>query len=302
MATVPRGSIPSMSSQFQSMKVDNRSEKALMVRIGTLIDAIVEAQRGLANPGAGSRRSNVDNLKKPRLLTGNTENLFNAVAVNLDPSSSAANMSHQEVQIDTNIGFSNPTQKQVFANNATFKGLVDGTVYNVRARPVMKNGQVGDWAILDQVATTSSTSSADLDGDKLGATVESKVFTISRSSQQFFCGAALGFLSVTETVTVPPIPSGGTTPTQTKVKDRIGDSGTYTDIETITLPGVAISAITATDGLSSMQVKRSNPILFFTLITPTVSDFPAGRTLDVQIAQGTGAFANSTKDTVWTEF
>ena len=133
MGTVPRSSIPSIAAEMQGLRIPDKAEKALMVRVGVLIDAIVEAQRGLGNPGQGNRRKNVNNLKKPKALVGETENLFNAASITLTPSNSSANMSHQEVQIDTDPAFSDPTQKQVFANNTTFKGLVDGTVYNIRA-------------------------------------------------------------------------------------------------------------------------------------------------------------------------
>src|SRR3990167_2498978 len=121
MGTVPRGSIPSMAAQMQGLKITDKTEKALMVRVGTLIDALIEAQRGLGNPGQGERRKDVNNLKKPKPVTGNTENLFNAASISLDASTSTANLSHQEVQIDANANFSDPEQKRVFANNVTFK-------------------------------------------------------------------------------------------------------------------------------------------------------------------------------------
>lgn len=303
MATVPRGSIPSMASEFQTLRMKDKTEKALMVRIGALIDAIINVQRGLANPGQGSRRRNADNLKKPKPATGSTENVFNAVSVNLDPPSSAANLSHQEIQIDTNDNFSNPTQKQAFSNSTTFKGLLEGTVYNVRARFVTKDGQVSDWSTLDQVVTTRSTSVADIDGDGLGNQVESKDFTISNNSQEVFCGSALGFTNIVETVTSTTAPN--TTATQSKIKDRIGISAVYSDVEEITMPGIERSTMTFTnDGqaYSRMTVKRNNPIVFFTLIDPGVVSFPATRTFDVQRADAAAAYARSTKDTVWVEF
>lgn len=303
MRTVARSSVPSMASKMQGLRIEDPTEKALMVRVGTLIDAIVEAQRGLANPGGGSRRANISNLKKANKVTGSTENLFNAVSVNLDSSTSSANLSHQEVQVDLDPAFSDPTEKQVFANNTTFKGLIEGGTYNVRARLVTKNGQVSDWAILDPVITTKSTSAADLDGDSLGNTVESKEFTVSTNSQQFFCGSALGFPLVTETVTSTTAPN--TTATQSKIKIRLGTSYTYSDVEEIILPGAARSTMVFSgdgESYSSMEVKRNNPIIFFTLITPTVVSYPAVRTLDVQRADGAAAYAASTKDTVWVLF
>lgn len=304
MATVPRGSIPSMAKEMQGLKLDNREEKAMMVRIGVLIDALVEAQRGLGNPGQNTRRTNTNNLHKPKPLVGSTENLFNAANVSLDPTSTSANLSHQEVQIDTSEGFSNPTTKKVFANNITFKGLVDSTTYNIRARPVTKEGTVGDWAILDPVTTTSSTSEADLDGDSLGATVLSKAFTVSTNAQQFFCGSAAGFIDNSATTTTDNVGPVATA-TQTLVRDRIDVDGVVTNVEVITFPGFEGTPIdyTAGDGVSmTMRVTRRNPIVFFTLITPSTPTYPATAYLDVQLAQGVGAYASSTKDTVWVEF
>ena len=298
MAGVPRSSIPSVARMMQNLRVEDKAEKGLMVRIGTLIDAIVEAQRGVSNAGQVTRRANVNNLKKPKLLTGSTENLFNAASVTIDPSDSAANLSHHEVQIDANDNFSDPTTKTVFGNSTTFKGLLSGSVYNIRVRPVTKDGQVGDWSILDQVATVTGNTSADLDGDKLGQTVESKVFTISSAAQQFFCTSALGFQQL-DTGFV--FETDSNTATDVSIKDRIGTAGVYTDIETIDFPGVSMSAV-STGYNNKMVLTRPNPIVFFTLITPSVGSYPATRTLDVQFSSGGGAYSNSTEDTVWVEF
>lgn len=298
MAGVPRSSIPSVARMMQNLRVDDKAEKGLMVRIGTLIDAIVEAQRGVANAGQVTRRANINNLKKPKPLTGSTENIFNAASVTIDPSDSAANLSHHEVQIDSNENFRDPTTKTVFGNSTTFKGLLGGSVYNIRVRPVTKDGQVGDWSVLDQVSTTTGNTSADFDGDKLGATVESKNFTISNAAQQFFCSSALGFRQID---TGFNFETDTDSETDMAIKDRIGNSGVYTDIETIDFPGVSVYNV-STSYNNQMVLTRMNPIVFFTLITPSVGSYPATRTLDVQFSSGGGDYANSTKDTVWVEF
>lgn len=302
MGTVPRSSIPSIASEMQGLRIEDKTEKALMVRVGVLIDALVEAQRGLGNPGQGSRRANKTNLKKPKKLTGDTENLFNAVAITTDPTSTSSNQSHQEMQIDTDSAFGSPTQKQVFANNTTFKGLVASSTYNIRVRSVTKDGQVSDWAILDPVTTTSATGTADIDGDNLEATVESKSFTVSTASQQFFCGTALGFRQIVATDFVAPTLA---TEVQVEIKDRINvASAGYVDVEEIVFPGFAGSAMTGGAGgvAFQMTMSRTNPIIFFTLVTPTVVTYPATATLDVQISSADAAYAASTEDTVWVEF
>ena len=297
MARVPLKSIPSIAQTMQSLRIEDKTEKGLLVRIGVLIDAIVEAQRGLANPGQGSRRANVNNLKKPNRLTGSTENLFNAVSVNINPSNSAANLSHHEVQIDSNENFRDPTQKNVFGTSTTFKGLLEGGLYNIRIRPVTKDGQVGDWTILDPVSTTESTTVADLDGAKLGEVAVSKNFTIGDATQEVFCSSALGFQYI-------DTGNGGeddlSDETAFALKDREGDAGVYTDIETISFPGVAM-AISSGFGNNEF-LTRMNPIVFFTLITPDVATFPDTRNYDVQISEASGAFGSHTEDTVWVEF
>ena len=303
MRTTDRNSIPSMSAKMQGLRISDPSEKALMVRLGTLIDAIVEAQRGKANPGEGIRRANINNLKKAKKATGTTENLFNAVSVKLNSTTTSSNLSHQEVQIALSPSFNDPIQKQVFSNSAVFKGLVENGTYSVRARLVTKDGQVNDWAVLDSVRTSPGTVAADLDGTYLGTIAESKQFTIVNSGKQFFCSSSFGFTSVVDSVTTTTTPS--TTATQSKIKWRIGASYVYSDVEEITFQGIPRTATTLNSpflGLSKMTVRRNNPIIFFTLLTPTIASYPAVRTLDVQRADGNAAYAASTKDTVWVEF
>jgi hypothetical protein len=303
MAVIPKRSIPSMATEMQGLRVKDKTEKALMVRIGVLIDAVVAAQRGIANAGQGGRRVNINNLNKPKTLIGSTENLFNAISVTLEPTSSANTQSHQEIQIDTADNFSNPTTKKVFANNTTFKGLIDSTTYNIRARVVTKDGQISPWALLDPVTTTSSTSEADIYGTSLNATAISKTFTLSSASQEFFCASALGFTVETATATVGagetgPSPVAADTETTATLQINI-DSGGYVTVETITLPGIASSAMTANANGAKWEVnvKRSNPIIFFTLVQPDTSSFP-GTALLRNLINGIA----STEDTVWVEF
>jgi len=309
-SVVPRNSIPSMAAKMQSLRVDDKAEKALLVRIGTLIDTIVEAQRGSANaPGSIPRKANVNNLKKPKPLTGASENIFNGASVSIDASSSAVNLSHYEAQIDSNSNFNAPTTKEVFTTGTTFKGLATSTQYHIRIRPVTKNGQVGEWAILDSILTTGQTEGADFDGDNLGSVVLSKTFTFSSSTQDIFCAAAVGAINID--ATHPPT---GTSvahnhvalDTEVDIIDRrIGV--TTVAIEGITLEGIAPTTVGPITGggssFSDMRLTRANPIIFFNLMqAETGATFPVNYSFDVQISIAGGSFVNSVKDAVWVQF
>lgn len=286
----PRSSIPSMASKMAGLRIEDKTEKALMVRIGVLIDAIVSAQRGSSNAAGGvNRKANVNNLKKPKLLLGSTENIFNGAAVSIDPSDSAANLSHYEVQIDSDPNFSDPTSKETFTTNTTFKGLTQDTEYSIRVRPVTKDGQIGDWALLDIVTTTGETTVADIDGDSLGATVLSKSFEFTNSAQDIFA-ASNGGIYFFDNVT---------TAAANEVQIRSRRAGTV--LETVTMPGITPTNATTTD--ATLDVYRVAPIVFFNLAGPADgASFPVSYTFDVQISQGGGAFASSTQDTTWVLF
>lgn len=313
MSRVPRSSIPSMAQKMQSLRIDNPSEKAQYVRIGTLIDAIVAAQRGTGNaPGSLQRKSNVNNLKKPALLTGSTENIFNGASVKIEPTSTAVNLSHYEAQIDSDPSFSNPTSKEIFTTSTTFKGLATSTAYHIRIRPITKNGQIGNWANLDSILTTGTTQAADFDGDSLGVTVLSKTFTFNSSTQDMFCASAGGLQTISAII---PVTGSGI------ISNRAASETEYdfiarrnvTAVESVSLLGVAPTVVDG-DGSGSgagshpnaanqMILRRYNPLIFFNLMqAASGASFPVDYTFDVQISIAGAAFASSTFDTIWVQF
>jgi len=186
MGTLPERSIPSMASYIQGIKIKDKSEKALMVRVGVLMDSIVNAQRGLSNAGAKlNRRSQAINGKRPPKIVGSTENVFNGASVIIDPIASASSLSNYEIQIDSDPNFSDPTTKVVFNKNVVFKGLLPGTTYNIRVRALTKSGQSGPWSLFDPVVTTVSDglTSADFTGSIYGETPEVHTFTFNYFSE-----------------------------------------------------------------------------------------------------------------------
>ena len=202
MGTLPSRSTPSMASHMQGMKIKDRSEKGLMVRLGTLIDAVQNAQRGHANAGAGlDRRSIALNGKRPPLVYGETENVFNGASVTIDPIRSAAGLSTYEIQIDEDPNFSNPTTKVAFNKNIIFKGLTRGVTYNLRVRGITKGGQAGPWNILDPVLTTVSAgeTTADIDGYVENEIRSSKDFNFIYSNEKVFAIASFGLTNADNT-------------------------------------------------------------------------------------------------------
>ena len=201
MGTVPERSIPSMASQMQSMKIKDKAEKSAMIRIGVLIDSIVNSQRGLANAGARqNRRSAATNAKRPALVFGETENVFNGASVTIDPIRSAAGLSNYEIQIDNDPRFSDPTTKVAFNKNIIFKGLLPGTTYYIRVRALTKGGQVGPWSSLDPVITTvrQGASTADFDGTLVDNDGPSKTLTFNYASESLFAASNLGLTNFSE--------------------------------------------------------------------------------------------------------
>jgi len=292
----PRSSIPSMAAKMQGMPVEDKTEKALMVRIGTLIDAIVAAQRGSSNAAGGvSRKANINNLKKPKLLTGSSENIFNGATVSINASSSSANLSHYEAQIDSDPNFSDPTNREIFTTNTTFKGLTQDTEYHIRVRPITKDGQIGDWALLDSILTEGTTTAADIDGDSLGAVVLSKSFSFDTSAQDIFCASNGGIQIITVAGQQAPAASS------TAIQIRSRRAGTV--IETIDLPGMTPTPAATAALDSDITLTRYAPLIFFNLMGPADgATFPASYTFDVQISIAGAAFASSTYDTTWVLF
>ena len=201
MGTLPSRSTPSMTSYMQGMKIKDKSEKGLMVRIGTLIDAVTNVQRGHANAAAGlDRRSLAVNGKRPPRVVATTENVFNGASVTIDPIKTAAGLSAYEVQIDIDADFSDPTIKVSFNKNIIFKGLERGETYNLRVRGITKGGQAGPWSILDPVTTTPSleATTADFDGYVEDEARASKSFNFIYQNERIFTMASFGLQEFTE--------------------------------------------------------------------------------------------------------
>jgi hypothetical protein len=148
---LPQNAIPSMATYFQSLNGLETEEKALMIRMGVLIDAIVESERGMSNIGSAERRELDAAQKTPE---GEVNNVLRSVQINLDPTDSK-NLSHYEVQTDTDSNFSDPTSFQSFKTDLNIKGLTTDQNYSVRVRSITKAGLVSLWNTLGTVLVTA---------------------------------------------------------------------------------------------------------------------------------------------------
>lgn len=278
--TLPRSSIPSVAKYMSGLKVQDRAEKQLMVRIGTLIDAIVAAQRGSNNAGSNlDRKALQTNLSTPPRVTGSTQNIFNGISVNLDPVTDPSNLSHYEVQIDTDNTFSDPTTKIAFNTDMTFKGLTSETDYFVRARALSKNGIVSDWLDLDSIRTgaTPGINTSSIDGTLDGEQGVSEVFHFNSDAEDVFVVSNFGlrqqegdfYLSVTMDGAIQ---------------------------EKLILEGPELSTAPITYADETMTLIRYWPMAFFTLIEP--ADAPSDHFFSVIDPQD----ELTTSAVVWVKF
>jgi len=278
---LPKSSIPSFASYMSSMKMNDPTEKALMVRIGALIDAIVASQRGSANAGSTlSRRSQVISRRTPPLVTATTENILNGVSVSIDPLSRASDLSNYEVQLDSDPDFKNPTIKMPFNVNTTFKGLTAETIYYLRARALTKTGVVGPWSNLDSITTTASTSenNSAIDGTLAGISQESIDFSFNSNAEDMFVTTNFGLIQDTS-LGVVNFPNNN--PSTSFYLTLYMDTEPQ---EKITLEGIPASDESFVyDTVSVSQIKYW-PLCFFTLIEP--ADAPSTHTFSVKDANG----------------
>jgi hypothetical protein len=182
-----------------SLKLSDRAEKGILVRVGTVIDGIINSQRGHSNSGAKlDPRKPGGGLKKPPNVVGATENIFNGIAITIDPIRTSTNLSSYEIQVDDNAGFSDPFTKVTFNKSMIFKGLTAGTTYYIRARGLTKTGEAGDWVRFGNVTTTVSAQniSSDITG-LLGSNstqAQSRNMVTNFSTEDFFCAANFGLV------------------------------------------------------------------------------------------------------------
>ena len=268
--TLPKSSTPSTAKYMSSLQFSDTTEKALMVRIGTLVDAIIAAQRGNNNAGATLNRQVVgaDNRNTPPSPTGTAQNIFNGVAVSLNPVTDPSTLSHYEVQIDSNNQFNDPTTKTAFNTDMTFKGLTAETNYNLRCRSISKDGFASDWFSLGQVTTGASPggNTSAIDGTVAEVQRTSITFTFNNDAEDMFVSSNFGQES-----------SDGITNSGEFYLQVFQDAALQ---ETLTLEGYDVASDPFTYDSTAINHTRHWPLAFFTLIEP--ADSPSTHNFSVR--------------------
>jgi len=142
-----RNRLPSIQSKLRSIRGMDKDELQLFLRIGNLIDATVQAARGLANVGDQSSRTLATGIPVPAniILTS----VLDGVDINFD-AVEFDNFAHYEIQIDTSSVFSDPVTKKAFSNKFVIRGL-DSGVFFVRIRVVDRTGKVGEFSDAEEI-------------------------------------------------------------------------------------------------------------------------------------------------------
>ncbi len=154
-----RNRVPSIQSKLRSIRGMEKDELQLFLRIGNLIDATVQAARGLANVGDQQSRTPADGIPVPTNLA--VTNALDGIDINFD-AVEFDNFAHYEIQIDISSVFSDPLTKKAFSNKFVVRGLSAG-VFFVRVRVVDRTGKVGEFS--DSESATIGTPGFDNDAD-----------------------------------------------------------------------------------------------------------------------------------------
>lgn len=148
---LPQNAIPSMAQYMKNMNGVSKEEKALLIRMGVLVDAIIESERGMSNIGSAAKRE-LDQAQEQ--VEGTVTNVLRSAQINLEATDSK-NLSHYEVQTDTDSNFSDPTSYQSFKTDLNIKGLTTDQNYSVRVRSITKDGLSSLWGSLGSILITA---------------------------------------------------------------------------------------------------------------------------------------------------
>lgn len=183
---IPANSIPSLAKYFSSIRGVPTEERALLQRIGVLIDAIVESERGSSNIGGVRKRALDESMDE---VDGTVSDVLRSAQIDMDTVDSK-NLSHYEVQLDTDPNFSDPTDYESFGANLNIKGLTPDQNYTVRARQVTKDGLSSAWKELGDILVTALT--VILEATERGNAAESAPITLESSLEVLSGGAHTG--------------------------------------------------------------------------------------------------------------
>lgn len=286
---LPRNNVPSMAAYFRGMANINSDEKGLLVRMGVLIDAVIQSERGTANVGGVTKRRTRGRsgplgrrITAHPPVTGTVTNDLRAANVRLNETESP-NLSHYEVQIDTDSNFSNPTNIDVFEGAANIKGLSAGVTHSIRVRSVSKIGDTSPFNSLGSVTIT--TVFANVDGTFLGEDAVSKTFTFTQEDLEVFPMSSTRQITTDDT-------GGGATVDETDYEIKVRRD--TTDIQSIVLPGRA-----SVSPFEPYRMTRYRVPIVFDLITGTAE---GDHTFDFRVIEGTDSEKFVEQPSTWAVF
>lgn len=161
-------SFKSKLSQVQGLAVD---EKALLVRIGNLLDFLTYSQRQESNPNIRARKKS-ERVPTPQNLR--VIGITGGFIVQWDPVD-FKDLSFYQLDIDSRSNFSNPLSFELIDNKFTYKDETDSTLF-IRVRTVSKKGEVSSYS--STATLTIESVSIELDSDHVNfenrTTVEPK--------------------------------------------------------------------------------------------------------------------------------
>lgn len=149
---------PSMRAKLNQIKGMEPAEKALVNRIGNLIDFLTYEGRQETNPKTAGRKKS-DAIPIPQNVQ--TTSIAGGFIVTWDPVDFSG-LSFYELQIDSRSTFPNPTIFELIDTRFVFKESVNVTKF-VRIRSVSKRGEVSGFSSTSSVSPSSGVSEVDFD-------------------------------------------------------------------------------------------------------------------------------------------
>lgn len=149
---------PSFKAKLQQLQGLRPEEKALMLRIGNLIDFLTYNQRAESNPKGRSRKKS-NTVPTPQKIIATA--ISGGLVVSWTPVD-FSELSFYEVQISNDSVFSSTQDFQVVDKRFVYKQDIRETIF-VRVRTVSKRGLVSAWSNTASAIGTIQGSDADFD-------------------------------------------------------------------------------------------------------------------------------------------
>lgn len=143
---------PSYRAKLAQIRGVSGDEKALLQRVGNLIDVLTFAQRQNQNP-RGQRRRNSSAVPVPQNVQVNT--VTGGIQIFWDPVD-ANELDFYEVQIDESTTFASPDEFQVVESNISYRAQPASGILFFRLRTVTKRGEVSNWTATEQITISAA--------------------------------------------------------------------------------------------------------------------------------------------------